>query len=55
MVGQSLLSGPLPWRAKAILIDSRHLTGACAPEIIGISMMWIIALEMIGPVASRPK
>ena len=55
MVGQSLLCGPLPWRAKAILIDSRHLTGDCAHGICGTGMTATNVSVMTGPAASRPK
>jgi hypothetical protein len=39
MGGQSLLCGPSRWRAKAILIDSRHLTGDCGHGICGTGMI----------------
>jgi hypothetical protein len=47
MDGQSLLSGPLRWRAKAILIDSEHLTGVYEHGTCGTGMIVTNDLEFL--------
>ena len=49
------LAWALSMKAKAILIDSRHLTGDCGHGINGISMTWIHGLGIAGPGRSLPN
>jgi hypothetical protein len=44
----------LPWKRKAILIDSRPLTGDCGRGICGAGTIVTNVSVMSGPVASRP-
>jgi len=49
----SLWFGPLRWRGKTIIKDSRHLTGVCERGTCGTGMIVTNVSEMTGPVASQ--